>query len=244
MKTGRGPVEWFSAEPRAILPLDQFRASHSLRKRVHRGDYEIRFDTAFAEVIGRCSQPRPGHPETWINDQIIDVFCRAHEAGLAHSVEAWGVLKPDDRRKRAVDALAADESTQHSKNQAAAHPSASATPTHRRSSTGGHCAAALDRAEPQLLGGLYGLALAGAFFGESMFSRSTDASKIAFVHLVKQLQYWEFGLIDCQVKTRHLASLGAREISRVSFSRQLGTLINDIAIGDKWNFERMLPEIS
>ncbi|OQW41626.1 MAG: leucyl/phenylalanyl-tRNA--protein transferase [Proteobacteria bacterium SG_bin4] len=96
----------------------------------------------------------------------------------------------------------------------------------------------------ELVGGLYGVALGKVFFGESMFSRSTDASKIAFVHLVKQLQYWEFGLIDCQVKTRHLASLGAREISRVSFSRQLGTLINDIAIGDKWNFERMLPEIS
>lgn len=96
----------------------------------------------------------------------------------------------------------------------------------------------------ELVGGLYGVALGKVFFGESMFSRSTDASKIAFVHLVKQLQYWEFGLIDCQVKTRHLASLGAREISRVSFSQQLGTLINDIAIGDKWKFERMLPEIS
>jgi len=96
----------------------------------------------------------------------------------------------------------------------------------------------------ELVGGLYGVALGKVFFGESMFSRITDASKIAFVHLVKQLQYREFGLIDCQVKTRHLASLGAREISRISFSRQLETLINDIAIGSKWNFERMQLETS
>lgn len=92
----------------------------------------------------------------------------------------------------------------------------------------------------ELVGGLYGVALGKVFFGESMFSRSTDASKIAFVHLVKQLQYWEFGLIDCQVKTHHLASLGAREISRASFSRQLETLISNCISGAKWNFDRML----
>lgn len=96
----------------------------------------------------------------------------------------------------------------------------------------------------ELVGGLYGVALGKVFFGESMFSRSTGASKIAFVHLVKQLQYWKFGLIDCQVKTHHLASLGAREISRASFSRQLETLISNSASGNKWNFERMLLETS
>lgn len=96
----------------------------------------------------------------------------------------------------------------------------------------------------ELVGGLYGVALGKVFFGESMFSRSTDASKIAFVHLVKQLQYWEFGLIDCQVKTHHLASLGAREISRASFSRQLETLISNCISGAKWNFDRMLLETS
>lgn len=96
----------------------------------------------------------------------------------------------------------------------------------------------------ELVGGLYGVALGKVFFGESMFSSSTDASKIAFVHLVKQLQYREFGLIDCQVKTHHLASLGAREISRASFSLQLETLISNSTSGNKWNFERMLLETS
>lgn len=92
----------------------------------------------------------------------------------------------------------------------------------------------------ELVGGLYGVALGKVFFGESMFSRVPDASKIAFVHLVKQLQRWEFGLIDCQVKTGHLASLGAREISRKEFSQKLDTLITELAPGSQWNFGRVL----
>lgn len=91
-----------------------------------------------------------------------------------------------------------------------------------------------------LVGGLYGVSLGKVFFGESMFSLVPDASKIALVHLVKQLQYWEYGLIDCQVKTGHLASLGAREISRVEFGQKLDTLIKGSKPGSKWNFDRVL----
>jgi len=64
----------------------------------------------------------------------------------------------------------------------------------------------------KLVGGLYGVALGRAFFGESMFARVSDASKVALVALARQLQHWEFGLIDCQMNTAHLASMGAREI--------------------------------
>lgn len=95
----------------------------------------------------------------------------------------------------------------------------------------------------ELAGGLYGVALGKVFFGESMFSRVQDASKIALVHLVKQLQFWQFGLIDCQVKTHHLASLGAQEISRAEFSQKLNCLITaGFESGSKWNFERSLIE--
>ncbi|MER2514165.1 MAG: leucyl/phenylalanyl-tRNA--protein transferase [Nitrosomonas ureae] len=95
----------------------------------------------------------------------------------------------------------------------------------------------------ELAGGLYGVALGKVFFGESMFSRVQDASKIALVHLVKQLQSWQFGLIDCQVKTHHLASLGAQEISRAEFSQKLDCLITtEFESGNKWNFERTLIE--
>ncbi len=94
----------------------------------------------------------------------------------------------------------------------------------------------------ELVGGLYGVALGKVFFGESMFSYVPDASKIALVHLAKQLQRWEFGLIDCQVKTGHLTSLGAREISRCEFSQQLDRLIADIKPGNKWSFDPVLIE--
>ncbi len=78
----------------------------------------------------------------------------------------------------------------------------------------------------ELVGGLYGVAIGRAFYGESMFTRVTDASKIAFVHLVRQLRRLGFGMIDCQMQTAHLASLGGREISRPNFTSCLRELLN------------------
>jgi leucyl/phenylalanyl-tRNA--protein transferase len=75
--------------------------------------------------------------------------------------------------------------------------------------------------DERLVGGLYGMAIGGVFFGESMFSRVPDSSKIALVHLSRTLQAWGFKLIDCQVYTQHLASLGAKEIPRETFRRYL-----------------------
>lgn len=80
--------------------------------------------------------------------------------------------------------------------------------------------------EGELVGGLYGVSLGKIFFGESMFSHRSNASKLAFVHLVAQLRSWEFALIDCQMNTPHLASLGAREIPRAEFTAALTKLIN------------------
>lgn len=88
----------------------------------------------------------------------------------------------------------------------------------------------------KLAGGLYGIAIGKIFFGESMFSRIPDASKIAFIHLVRQLTQWNFALIDCQVKTAHLASLGAREIPRTEFSRLLDKWAKPTTQDKKWNF--------
>ena len=78
----------------------------------------------------------------------------------------------------------------------------------------------------RLAGGLYGIALGRVFFGESMFTRVPDASKIAFVHLVRQLERWGFGLVDCQMRTEHLASFGAREILRADFAARLAELLH------------------
>lgn len=94
--------------------------------------------------------------------------------------------------------------------------------------------------EGRLIGGLYGVALGRAFFGESMFSRATDASKLALTHLVRQLERCKFGLIDCQMRTSHLASMGAREVSRARFSRQLEQLVNYPSDPTVWAFDRDL----
>ncbi|MCX8144947.1 MAG: leucyl/phenylalanyl-tRNA--protein transferase [Azovibrio sp.] len=86
----------------------------------------------------------------------------------------------------------------------------------------------------ELVGGLYGVALGRMFYGESMFTRQTDASKVAFAHLVRYLRQEGFGMIDCQMKTPHLASLGAREIPRQEFIRRLRALIAAPAPVGRW----------
>lgn len=87
----------------------------------------------------------------------------------------------------------------------------------------------------ELVGGLYGLAIGQVFFGESMFHRQTDASKVAFVHLLGDLQRWGYQLIDCQVSSQHLTSLGAEEINRSEFARQLAILCNQPPSPDAWH---------
>jgi len=91
-----------------------------------------------------------------------------------------------------------------------------------------------------LAGGLYGVAIGRAFFGESMFAHATDASKIAFVHLVRQLEAWGFGLIDCQMKTSHLASLGAREITRSDFVAHIAALTRQDGRPGSWAGESLV----
>jgi len=86
----------------------------------------------------------------------------------------------------------------------------------------------------KLAGGLYGIALGRAFFGESMFTRVTDASKVALASLVRQLELWDFGLVDCQMNTPHLASFGAREIPRAEFTRRLRELIHYPPVPAPW----------
>jgi leucyl/phenylalanyl-tRNA--protein transferase len=89
----------------------------------------------------------------------------------------------------------------------------------------------------ELAGGLYGVALGRMFYGESMFTRVTDASKIALVHLVRPLARWTFGMIDCQMHTPHLASLGAREIPRAAFMLTLRELVNYSALPGRWTLD-------
>lgn len=165
------PVLWWSPNPRMVLFPHELVISHSLKKRLKKTDYEVRYNSAFRQVIQACaSTSRPTQHGTWITDSIMDAYCELHEMGIAHSAETW--------------------------------------------------------INGELVGGLYGLAIGKMFYGESMFHHVTDGSKIAFVHMVQRLSALGVGMIDCQMKTSHLASLGAREIPRHAFARILETLID------------------
>ena len=154
-------IEWFSPDPRAILPLEDFHVPHVLRRLLRRRVFKTTIDKAFSEVIAACAE----REDTWINPEIIESYTRLHELGNAHSVEAWK--------------------------------------------------------EGRLAGGLYGVAVGGAFFGESMFHSVTDASKIALVALVEHLRARKFVLLDTQWLTPHLQQFGGIEISRNHYLRVL-----------------------
>ncbi|MFA6122360.1 MAG: leucyl/phenylalanyl-tRNA--protein transferase [Sphingomonas sp.] len=151
-------VYWVEPQERAILPLDGFHLSHSLRKTIAAERYRVTADSDFARTLRLCAEAVPNRPDTWINSGIERAFNQLHTMGFAHSVEVWD--------------------------------------------------------GEELVGGLYGLALGRAFFGESMVSRARDASKVAIAWLVARLRVGGFTLLDCQFMTDHLASLGAIEISR------------------------------
>lgn len=166
------PIMWWSPNPRMVLFPNALKISNSLTKTLKNSLFEIRFNSAFRQVISACSHtPREGQPGTWITADIIDAYCKLHDAGYAISAECW-----------------------------------------------------LDN---KLAGGCYGVKIGNMFYGESMFHHVTDASKVAFVKLVQKLTDEGVGLIDCQMKTAHLASLGAKEISRDDFIQQLSKLIKN-----------------
>lgn len=171
MAMGRDDPElhWFDPERRGVIPLDAFHVPKRLARTVKSAPYAISFDTDFEGVMRACALPRPGHPETWINDQIVELYGDLFARGHAHSVEC--------------------------------------------------------RRDGELVGGLYGVSLGAAFFGESMFSTATDASKIALVALVDALRTGGFTLLDTQYLTTHLAQFGAVEISRADYKKRLAQAI-------------------
>jgi len=159
MADSREASELFWVEPRsrAIIPLEKFHLSKSLRRTVRSGNFSVTMDRDFPAVIAACAD----REETWINADIERAMLTLHSTGHAHSIEVWD----------------GDE----------------------------------------LAGGLYGVKLGRAFFGESMFSRRSDASKVALAWLVARLKTGGYTLLDCQFMTPHLASLGAVSISRRAY---------------------------
>ncbi|MFO0756219.1 MAG: leucyl/phenylalanyl-tRNA--protein transferase [Byssovorax sp.] len=176
------PILWHSPDPRTVLVPRDLHVGRSLAKTIKRGLFDIRLDTAFADVMSACGEvPRPGQDGTWITDEMLDAYVELHDLGFAHSIEAW---------------IGSD-----------------------------------------LVGGLYGVSLGGIFFGESMFARVDDASKVAFVTLVKQLVRWGFDLVDCQVRTHHLARFGAVEWPRARYLEALASTLERPTRQGAWAFD-------
>lgn len=84
-----GSIYWYDPDPRTIIPLDNFHCPRSLARRVRKGDYEIRYSSAFREVMEACAAPAEDREKTWITPPILDVYCELHDYGFAHSVETW-----------------------------------------------------------------------------------------------------------------------------------------------------------
>jgi leucyl/phenylalanyl-tRNA---protein transferase len=158
-------IHWIDPKRRGVLPLERFHQPKSLRKVIRRGQFEIRVDSAFDQVIEACAEVRPERPRTWLNDELIALYGALHRRGYAHSVESW--------------------------------------------------------VEGQLVGGLYGVSLGAAFFGESMFTHTRDASKVALVALAEHLRAGGYRLLDTQFVTDHLRQFGAVEMTREQYHREL-----------------------
>jgi leucyl/phenylalanyl-tRNA--protein transferase len=156
---------WVSPEKRGIIPLNGFHVPRRLARVVKSDCFTVTRNAAFVDVMRACAAPRPGHPQSWINAEIIRLYTALHVSGHAHSVECWR--------------------------------------------------------DGELVGGLYGVHLGATFFGESMFSRQTDASKVALVHLAATLKLGGFKLLDTQFLTPHLARFGAVEIPQADYLEKL-----------------------
>jgi len=173
-----GRIEWFLAEPRTILPLDdRFHIRRSLRQTMRQLPHEIRVNHAFPEVIRACARhDQVSSREVWLSEEMIALYTELHHRRLAHSVEVWTA--------------------------------------------------------EGLVGGLYGVALRSAFFGESMFSRVSSASHIALVALVDRLRARHFRLLDVQMRTPHIGHFGAIDLTHSAYLEQLDLALQADAVFD------------
>jgi leucyl/phenylalanyl-tRNA--protein transferase len=186
------PILWWSTDPRMVLYTDQFKVSNSLAKtlrkiecsRLDGGRWDVRFDSAFDDVMRACAAPRRDGPGTWISDDIIAGYTGLHALGYAHSAEVW--------------------------------------------------------LDGELVGGAYGVCIGRMFYGESMFARVSDASKVALAYLVAFLQHHGVEMVDCQQETGHLASLGAAPIPRSRFLEHVHRATARPGIGS-WTVASPLP---
>jgi len=165
MADSDGALYWYSPDPRAIIPIETYKPSKSLRPVLNKSYFEIRINHDFEGVMRGCASPREGDEATWISEEIIGAYTELHHLGFAHSVETY--------------------------------------------------------IENQLVGGLYGVSIGSAFFGESMFHTVSNASKVAFHYLIEILKQRGFELLDTQFINVNVRRYGAVEIPKSEYIRLL-----------------------
>jgi leucyl/phenylalanyl-tRNA--protein transferase len=156
-----GTINWYSPDPRAIIPIDTYKPQKSLRSTINKEIFEIRINQQFEQVMRHCSSPRYRGDGIWISEEMIEVYSKLNQLGYAHSVEAYH--------------------------------------------------------DNELVGGLYGVQIGAVFFGESMFTLVSNASKVAFHQLIQILRKNEFELLDSQFINDNVRRFGAIEIPRDLF---------------------------
>lgn len=177
------PILWWSPEPRLILEPDRVHVPARLERVLRQDLFRFTLDTAFEQVIAACARsPRRGAVGTWIVPEMHAAYCRLHELGFAHSIEAWR--------------------------------------------------------DGRLVGGLYGVALGRAFFGESMFYVQPNASKAAFVTLVRALRAAGYTLLDCQQTTPHMVRFGGFEVMRAEFLTRLEIALKTPTQCGRWSLRQ------
>jgi leucyl/phenylalanyl-tRNA---protein transferase len=184
-----GLIQWYSADPRGILPLDQFHCPQSLARRYRSNRFVITSNHCFTQVMHHCARVPRKQGANWIAPEMIQAYTQLHNHGLAHSIEAW---------------LPADTNL----------------PIHQLEQA--HTQILHATSTPHILvGGLYGVHLGSIFFGESMFHRATDASRVCLVHLVEHLKKQTFSLLEIQAVNEHTAQFGAQSIPAAQYLKRL-----------------------
>lgn len=174
MADTNGSLYWYSPDPRAIIPIESYKPSKSLRPIINQHKFDIKINSNFLEVIKACSKPRNSDPETWISEEIIEAYSELHKLGYALSIEMYFNNK--------------------------------------------------------LVGGLYGVMLGKAFFGESMFHLVPNASKVAFHYLMVFLQNNNFQLLDTQFINDNVKRFGAIEISKAKYIKLLKVAVAELEV--------------
>jgi leucyl/phenylalanyl-tRNA---protein transferase len=174
MADADGSIYWYSPEPRAIIPIDSYKPSKSLKPIINQNIFEVRFNQNFEKVIQACAKPRKTDAETWISPEIIAAYVDLFEMGFATSVEAYQ--------------------------------------------------------NNELVGGLYGVAIGRAFFGESMFHTVPNASKVTFHYLIDFLRKNNYQLLDTQFINDNVLRYGAIEIPKAKYMKLLRNALAEVEI--------------